>query len=665
MSQPLDSGPSIVDLFYSAKKLLTLQPRIANRQLRKDNLKSQQHHQTDGQLVSNQQPALRNHISHSPLSPNNKVLDLLSPLSIDDLKSSPPTLLKGSTTSATSTTAPSQLRIPGTTKRSTDFAAKSINTPCSIQDDSSPPHTDDRKFKPKDYQSNLTSGLKSKPPTPTPQARQGPPHPSSLGPSPAKPTECFNCHTLKTPLWRKDPTGNTLCNACGLFLKLHGTTRPLSLKSDVIKKRSSRRASSVTTKGPSSSSSSLYSLPNSLSRNAITPAARRPSASNGSFSSPSYIAPSTSLPNSSYNNGTASSQRFKNVLILPKPTGNATTPSSTTPLSTTPNTPNSFGIKSIPIPSTNNSSSMNSPASPLTSNNQQFKRKKSEVNISTNQDYYDNPSSSFGKRLSSSTLSGLNGYNGLSNSNNTKRSSTSYQSTSLNRRTSLTNLQGASRKNSSFSSGTPTNSFAFNSTPTNSLTSSNINLLNQRFTNKNTYFDNPPLSRQNSTTTITQNIAGTPGSHMSLSGMNAQRHPSYSNIPSDYYRHKNGNESDTSSSMPATPLNVIDLLPSNGKGSGRQNSSSSNESVEAPVDHITPANDDQLVDVDMDMGIKNDFFEDYTSIQTADDFVMPSKMRNSLVGLRQIGKSSLTDGLKNQPQAKNENADLDWLKFEI
>lgn len=51
------------------------------------------------------------------------------------------------------------------------------------------------------------------------------------------PTVCSNCHTTKTPLWRRDPEGQPLCNACGLFLKLHGVVRPLSLKTDVIKKR--------------------------------------------------------------------------------------------------------------------------------------------------------------------------------------------------------------------------------------------------------------------------------------------------------------------------------------------------------------------------------------------------------------------------------------------
>ncbi|KAF9986904.1 hypothetical protein BGZ75_001267 [Mortierella antarctica] len=53
----------------------------------------------------------------------------------------------------------------------------------------------------------------------------------------APPTQCTNCNTFKTPLWRRDQNGLPLCNACGLFLKLHGRTRPLSLKTDVIKKR--------------------------------------------------------------------------------------------------------------------------------------------------------------------------------------------------------------------------------------------------------------------------------------------------------------------------------------------------------------------------------------------------------------------------------------------
>ncbi|CAK9436178.1 uncharacterized protein LODBEIA_P07360 [Lodderomyces beijingensis] len=40
--------------------------------------------------------------------------------------------------------------------------------------------------------------------------------------------QCTNCETKTTPLWRKSNTGDLLCNACGLFYKLHGVFRPLN-----------------------------------------------------------------------------------------------------------------------------------------------------------------------------------------------------------------------------------------------------------------------------------------------------------------------------------------------------------------------------------------------------------------------------------------------------
>ncbi|TIB89586.1 hypothetical protein E3Q19_03034 [Wallemia mellicola] len=71
---------------------------------------------------------------------------------------------------------------------------------------------------------------------------------SGLSVDPGNAMTCNNCKTNKTPLWRRDPEGNPLCNACGLFLKLHGVVRPLSLKSDVIKKRN-RNGPGVNAKG--------------------------------------------------------------------------------------------------------------------------------------------------------------------------------------------------------------------------------------------------------------------------------------------------------------------------------------------------------------------------------------------------------------------------------
>lgn len=38
--------------------------------------------------------------------------------------------------------------------------------------------------------------------------------------------ECSNCLTKNSKLWRKFSTGETLCNGCGLYYKLHGVVKP-------------------------------------------------------------------------------------------------------------------------------------------------------------------------------------------------------------------------------------------------------------------------------------------------------------------------------------------------------------------------------------------------------------------------------------------------------
>lgn len=38
---------------------------------------------------------------------------------------------------------------------------------------------------------------------------------------------CTNCHTSTTTLWRRNAEGEPVCNACGLYMKLHGVSQSI------------------------------------------------------------------------------------------------------------------------------------------------------------------------------------------------------------------------------------------------------------------------------------------------------------------------------------------------------------------------------------------------------------------------------------------------------
>ncbi|XP_034400586.1 zinc finger transcription factor Trps1 isoform X4 [Cyclopterus lumpus] len=57
---------------------------------------------------------------------------------------------------------------------------------------------------------------------------------------------CANCLTTKTSLWRKNSNGGYVCNACGLYQKLHSTPRPLNIikqnnGEQIIRRRTRKR----------------------------------------------------------------------------------------------------------------------------------------------------------------------------------------------------------------------------------------------------------------------------------------------------------------------------------------------------------------------------------------------------------------------------------------
>ncbi|KAK1801093.1 hypothetical protein P4O66_022808, partial [Electrophorus voltai] len=61
-------------------------------------------------------------------------------------------------------------------------------------------------------------------------------------------TQCANCQTSTTTLWRRNANGEPVCNACGLYFKLHNVNRPLTMKKEGIQTRN-RKVSSKSRKG--------------------------------------------------------------------------------------------------------------------------------------------------------------------------------------------------------------------------------------------------------------------------------------------------------------------------------------------------------------------------------------------------------------------------------
>ena len=132
---------------------------------------------------------------------------------------------------------------------------------------------------PSTVSSPIESGFSSRQPS-----RPGSPGPKNMDQD-GVPTTCTNCFTQTTPLWRRNPEGHPLCNACGLFLKLHGVVRPLSLKTDVIKKRNRGSGSTIPISAAATRSSKKASRKNSVLQTPVsTPTSGNPASEHNSAS---------------------------------------------------------------------------------------------------------------------------------------------------------------------------------------------------------------------------------------------------------------------------------------------------------------------------------------------------------------------------------------------
>ncbi|XP_040050299.1 transcription factor GATA-5 [Gasterosteus aculeatus] len=69
---------------------------------------------------------------------------------------------------------------------------------------------------------------------------------------------CTNCQTSTTTLWRRNAEGEPVCNACGLYMKLHGVPRPLAMKKESIqtRKRKPKMTKNKTSTGSAASDTS-------------------------------------------------------------------------------------------------------------------------------------------------------------------------------------------------------------------------------------------------------------------------------------------------------------------------------------------------------------------------------------------------------------------------
>ncbi|CAG8446317.1 5656_t:CDS:2 [Ambispora gerdemannii] len=67
------------------------------------------------------------------------------------------------------------------------------------------------------------------------------------------PVHCNNCGQTQTPLWRKNERGQPLCNACGLYAKMHNRDRPIAMRKSKIQRRRRDWGSNFSSPDPNAS----------------------------------------------------------------------------------------------------------------------------------------------------------------------------------------------------------------------------------------------------------------------------------------------------------------------------------------------------------------------------------------------------------------------------
>lgn len=82
---------------------------------------------------------------------------------------------------------------------------------------------------------------------------------------------CQNCGTVTTPLWRRDSQGHIICNACGLYSKLHNFTRPTASQSYIKRRKRGGSKNGPEDGSKAESDTEIHRSPNSSDNSQTSP----------------------------------------------------------------------------------------------------------------------------------------------------------------------------------------------------------------------------------------------------------------------------------------------------------------------------------------------------------------------------------------------------------
>ncbi|XP_076053806.1 uncharacterized protein LOC143032739 isoform X2 [Oratosquilla oratoria] len=137
---------------------------------------------------------------------------------------------------------------------------------------------------------------------------------------------CSNCQTTVTSLWRRNAEGGPVCNACGLYYKLHNVNRPLSMRKETLtsRKRKSKKSTSDSKTPNSSNTPSLQTQNSTNSTSSLSSSSIPSSSSSAATATSTYSTPST----------TATPATLSSISVASSSTSSSTSSSSSSTYST-------------------------------------------------------------------------------------------------------------------------------------------------------------------------------------------------------------------------------------------------------------------------------------------------------------------------------------------